>query len=398
MYFLKISEMRFCIFFSFVISAFPVFGDESNQVIATIAVGASPNGMAITPDSCIGYVANNNDPATANGSSVSVVDLLRNKVITTIYDPGFDGPYAITMNGDGTKVYVANSNIDTVSIIDVATNKVSGQITGFNGPSGFAISPDGTLAYVNNYGSVANTVGTGCTVNVVDLVSNTIIGSPIGVGLAPAVVVLSQDGAYLYVVCYNDGNEGDGFISILSTQDNTVEIEAIAGFFGPYAAAMHPNGQYLYVTNFGSNDFSPVGTTVSVVDLQAKAIVNTISLGIQPAGIGINSAEGVAYVSNYDSLYNGAAFSDLIYANGGINMIDLKTNQVSNTIIGGLGLGPSAIIISPNKQRAYVTNYASNTISVIQLPSPLYNLNRLTPFYETQKQDFLIQLEKAGLK
>lgn len=373
------------------------WADDTNTVIATIGVGDTPAGIAVTPDSLFAYVANNNNAGLPNGDSVSVLNLTHNTLQQTIHDSSLNEPYTITINAAGTKAYVTNSGSSTVTIIDIASNAAIGTISGFDGPSGFVITPDGNHAYVNNYGSAGGVgSGNGTTVSVVDLNTNAIVGSPLTVGRAPAALAITPDGAYVYVVSYIDGNLGTGTISVIKTSDNSVQLNAILGFSGPFAIAITPNGKYAYVTNFGSNNFSPVGTTVSVVSISSNTIVNTITLGIQPAGIAITPDGSYAYISNYSTVYNGMSFTDLTSSQGTVDILSLPTNTVISPIIGGLGFAPDAIAISPNGQFAYVTNYSSNTVSVIALPSTLYNINRLTQLYNLQLDDTITKLNQAG--
>jgi len=370
---------------------------QSNTVITTIAVGDTPTGIAVTPNSLFAYVANNNNDGLPNGDSVSVLNLTTNTLQETIHDSSFAEPYTVTINAAGTKAYVTNSNGTTVTIIDLATNTVIGTIGGFNGPSGFAITPDGNHAYVNNYGAGGQS-GTISTVNVVDLNTNTIVGPTLTVGLAPAALAITPDGAYVYVICYQNGELGTGTISIIRTSDNSVQNNAITGFSGPFKIVMTPNGEFAYVTNFGSNNFSPVGTSVSVVSLSSNTIVDNIVLGIQPSGIDITPDGSAVYVSNYSTIYNGPGFTLLTSAQGTINIIGTQDNSVNSTIIRDVGFSPSDVTISPNGQFAYVSNYRSNTVSVIRLPSTLYNINRLTPYYNLQQTETIMKLTQAGLE
>lgn len=373
------------------------YADKPNRVDATITVGNSPSGIAVTPNTLFAYVANNNNAAISGGDTVSVLNLTNNTVELTISDSSFSGPYSVTINAAGTKAYVTNSNSTTVTIIDITTNTVTGTITGFDGPSGFVITPDGNHAYVNNYGSSGGVgSGNGTTVRVVDLNTNAIVGPPLTVGLAPAALAITPDGAFVYVISYVDGNPGTGTISIISTSDNSVQLNAITGFSGPFAIAITPNGKYAYVTNFGSNNFSPVGNTVSVVDIRSNTVVASITVGIQPAGIAITPEGQFAYVSNYSTLYNGPNFTDLTANQGIVNIIDIHTNKVISPKI-KVGLSPDAIAISSNGQFAYVTNYTSNTVSVIPLLG-LYDLNRLRPIYNQQLDETKTKLEQAGLR
>lgn len=335
-----------------------------NTVVATITTGITPAGLAITPNNSFAYVANNNNYGITNEDSVTVINLATNTVETTIHDPSFTQPYTVTINAAGTKAYVTNSVTTTITIIDIATNTVSGVITGLNGPSGMVITPDQTTAYVNNYGVNS---GTGNTVDVVDLNTNMVTASII-VGLAPASLAITPDGDFVYVINYVDGNIGTGTISIIDTNTNTVVGSPITGFSGPFGIAITPDGNYAYVTNFGSNNFMPYGTTVSVVDLNTNLIVDTVELGIQPSGIAITPDGRFAYASNYNSLYTDVSFTDLVAGQGTVNIIDIASNTVIPPII-AVDQAPDAIAITSDGSFAYVSNFTSNTVNAIALPT-----------------------------
>ncbi|HSW74094.1 MAG TPA: beta-propeller fold lactonase family protein [Candidatus Limnocylindria bacterium] len=346
----------------------PVFITAGNfgKVITNVMVGDTPAGSAVTPNGRYVYVANNNNDGIPNGDSVSVIEVATNTVITTIHDASFNEPYTITINAAGTKAYVTNSNSTTVTIIDIATNTVSGVITGFDGPSGFAITPDGNTAYVNNYGGPGGVgSGNGTTIRVVDLNTNTIVGPAITVDLAPASLAVTPNGEFVYVINYVDGNPGTGTANIIRTSDNTV-VGRITGFSGPFKIAITPNGRYAYVTNFGSNNFSPVGTTVSVIDLNSNTIIATITLGTQPSGIAITPNGRFVYVSNYNTLYLGPNFTNLTPGQGTVNVIDVCTNKVLCPVI-VVGASPADLTITPDGRRLYVSNYSANTVSVVDI-------------------------------
>lgn len=346
-------------------------GASSCRVIATIPVGDTPAAAAITPDDKYVYVANNNNDGISGGDTVSVISVETNKVIKTISDASFNQPYTVTINKAGTIAYITNSNSTTISIIDIATNTVTGTITGFDGPSGMVITPDGKTAYVNNYGSPSG-VGSGnaTTVRVVDLTTNAITGSAITVDLAPASLAITPDGAFVYVINYVDGNPGTGTISVIRTSDNTV-IKTIKGFSGPFAIAITPDGSFAYVTNFGSNNFSPVGTTVSAVNLSSNSISATIKLGTQPSGIAITPNGRFAYATNYNTLYLGANFTDLTPGIGTVNVIDICTNTVlCPEII--VGSSPAAVAITSDGKLAYIPNYSSNNVSVVCIEDKMW--------------------------
>ncbi|MGE0206904.1 MAG: YncE family protein [Candidatus Babeliales bacterium] len=339
---------------------------NSDRVVATVPVGITPAGLALTPDDAFAYVANNNNYTYTGMDTVSVIDLSNNTVIKTIHDASFNEPYTVTINKDGTKAYITNSNSTTITIIDIKTNSVSGIIYGFDGPSGLVITPDQKRGYVNNYGGPEG-VGSGnaVTLNIVDLVSLAITGT-IHVDLAPAALAISSDGARVYSANYVDGNPGTGTVNVIDTASNTLTA-TIFGFSGPFDIVLTPDDKYAYVTNFGSNNFIPVGTTVSVADLKKNVIIQTIDVGLQPAGIALTPNGRFAVVTNYNTLYaDYENFTDLTPGEGTINIIDTKTNTVTPVTV-VVGQSPANIAIASNAKYAYISNYTANTVSVVNI-------------------------------
>lgn len=342
-----------------------------NTVVGTINTGVNPSGMAITPNSRRAYIANVNNYGLTDEYAVSVLNLKTNTVETVIKDPSFDEPYTVTLNAKATKAYVTNSNSSTISIIDTATNQVSGTILGFDGPSGMVIDHKRNIGYVNNYGGPDGVGGgNGKTISVVNLLTNLIVGT-IQVDQGPVSLALSPNAKLLYVINYVDGRPGTGTMNIIRTDINQV-VGTVGGLFGPFSIALTPNGKFAYITNFGSNDFDPIGSTVSVVDLKRRFITATIDLSLQPSGIAITPDGRFAYASNYNTLYRKPGFKELTSGQGTVAIIDIATNEVIPPTI-AVGSSPARIHISPNGKFAYTSNYVGNTINVIALPHKCKN-------------------------
>lgn len=354
-----------CLLTSFFLWLLPTnaFSHESLHVVAIMNTGVNPAGIAITPDGKTAYVANQNNYGITGQNTVTVLDLENNSVKDTIAHEDFQGLATITIHPSEKRAYASNSDGSTISIINTKNNHVIGKIIGFDGPDGMVITRDGKRGYVNNYGAeggVGN--GKGNTVSVVDLEKNVIIGDPIQVGLAPAAIAISHDGAFVYVMNYVDGNPGTGSMSIIKTNNNKV-IATIHGFFGPFSLAITPDDKFAYVTNFGSNNFQPFGTTVSVVNLKKEKVVRTIDLGIQPSGVAITSDGKFACVTNYNALYDGTVLAPGV---GTMNIIDISKNEIiANTI--HIGSTPGGIAIAPDNKHAYITSYVDNTTYVVDL-------------------------------
>jgi YVTN family beta-propeller protein len=137
-------------------------------VVATIPV-FDPVEVAITPDGTRAYVTN------YNVNSVSVIDTATNTVDTTISLGTNRNPFGVAITPDGSRAYVTINSPNLVAVIDLATNTVVTTIPVGVGPVGVAVTPDGTRAYVTNDDSNS--------VSVIDTAANTVIANiPVGVG------------------------------------------------------------------------------------------------------------------------------------------------------------------------------------------------------------------------
>lgn len=331
-----------------------------DRSIATIHVGLNPFGIAITPHGKFAYVTNSNSNDIAGYNTVSVIDLETNQVIKTIRDSSFNGLTAVAINKQGSKVYVANQAVTTITVIDAMTNTVDTVIDGFHGPSGIALTSDGTRAYVSNALSG--------TVSVVDLKANAIVGSPVAVGLSPNALSITPDGALVYVVNYVSPNPGDGTISIIDVATNVVVSTIKARFVGPSNILIDSVGAYAYIANAGGNLPSNAGRTVSVLDLKTNKVVHEFTLGIQPSGLALSPSGRFLYVTNSNTLFEALGLASGI---GVVAIVDLVTSKVlpQNLLS---GFAPTSIELSADGAFAYVTNLYSDTVSVLNVHDQMW--------------------------
>lgn len=121
--------------------------------------GASPNSLVCTDD----YVFVSN----GNNDCISVIDAKKQEVIKNIFlspDKRLKNkrgiiPFGLALSPDQKRLYVAESGINAVGVIDVKTLKVVGHLPVGWFPSKLAVSPDGTKLVVANakgYGSGPN--------------------------------------------------------------------------------------------------------------------------------------------------------------------------------------------------------------------------------------------------
>jgi YVTN family beta-propeller protein len=296
-------------------------------MVAVLVAGALSGAHAMAAP--FGYVTNSND------NTVSVIDAATNTVVATI--PVGNQPDQVAVTPDGAHAYVTNFFDSTVSVIATASNTVVATIPVGFAPEGAAISPDGAHAYVSNVGDN--------TVSVIATASNTVVAT-IPVGIFPSGVAFTPDGAHAYVT-----NAGDNTVSVIATASNTV-VATIAVGTAPSEVAITPDGAHAYVTNAGDN-------TVSVIATASNTVVATITVGNLPLGVAITPDGAHAYVTN-------------VFDNT-VSVIATATNTVVGSPIPvgslafffeGVGIG-----ITPDGTGVYVADDGSNTVSVIATAS-----------------------------
>jgi YVTN family beta-propeller protein len=168
-----------------------------------IPVGVGPSAVATTPAGDFVYVANREN------DSVSLIHTATHRVVATI--PVGDGPSGIAMSPDGAFVYVSNTNEGTVSVVDTRANSevdVDGnsrngmtRIKVGSAPHAVDIHPNGHVAIV------ANTNDN--TVSIIDT-STHMVASTISVGEDPLGVAMAPDGTFLDISdLFDEGAEGD---------------------------------------------------------------------------------------------------------------------------------------------------------------------------------------------
>ena len=122
----------------------------SGEATATIAVGLHPTALAWDESRQRLYVAN------GNSESVSVIDTRRNQIVHTIPVQPFSesvrgiAPTALQVSSDGKTLFVACGGINAVAVINTADGVVKGLIpTGWY-PNGLAIDPAGEYLAISS--------------------------------------------------------------------------------------------------------------------------------------------------------------------------------------------------------------------------------------------------------
>jgi YVTN family beta-propeller protein len=149
------------------------------------------------------------------------------KNTATVYSDQLDPKSAIAdvpiRVGGSPYAYITNEYENTVSVIDTATNIVTGIVKVGSNPVGVAVSPDGKKAYAVNEGSNS--------VSVIDMATNNIIAT-VSVGTNPNGVAVAPDGTKVYVANHRSDN-----VSVIDTVTNNVTATVDIGN-GPVGVAL----------------------------------------------------------------------------------------------------------------------------------------------------------------
>jgi YVTN family beta-propeller protein len=288
----------------------------------------------------------------------------------TIPVSGGPQPSGLTLNADGSRLYVALNLTHEVGVIDTATLAIIKRVKAGTYPYTAVMSADGKKVYVSNWGGripgptdftdgqnpVLVDRRTGIpisgTVSVLDTATNTIV-KQIEVGLHPTGMALGPGGDRLYVT-----NANSDTVSVIATATDTVAKTLFVGEQGPdrtpllgaspNAVAVSPDGHTLFVANGARN-------AVAVVDADATAdaVRGLIPTGWYPAAVAldlsgsqlfIGSGYGFGSIAPTTPPGEGRSFTDRV---GVVSILDVPdrgdlarfTEQVSHN---NRGLPPDA--------------------------------------------------------
>src|SRR3989442_3329779 len=286
------------------------------------SVNSQPQGVAVNVKMNRIYVAD------SQSSSLSVIDGFTNKIIASI--PLGAVPHQVIVNQSTNQTYVAGTG---VRVVDDATNTLS-YVIGAPAPFVLAYNP------VTNRIYTANTTA----VTAIDASTRSIIGSVAvgfvltGIGVNPAtnlVYVGSQNTNNVYVI--------NGSTMAVAA---TIPVTFSPGTFG---VDVNPKTNRIYVTNLNG--------PVSVIDGSTNTLVANIPLLGTLTTLVVNSALNEIYVADQYSSLGGPPPSDRVA------VLSATTNmQITSVVVGAV---PSGIGVNTVTGRFYVDNENWDTMSVI---------------------------------
>jgi YVTN family beta-propeller protein len=289
------------------------------------------------------------------------------------------------------RIIQTNSAGDNVHIIDPATNKVVGEITGIEVGHGAAAAPDGSRIYVSNEADSTLDVVDARTLRVTSKI--TLSGHPNNISIA-------KDGRRVYVAI----REEPGLVDVIDTA-TLQKAKSI-----PIKGAVHntyvtPDGRYVVAGSIA-------GKTATAIDAKTEEIawVMDFDLGVRPMAFEANPDGSTKRMFVQLSDLNGFAVVDwathkevkridlpklgpgkkpvleggnashgmAVTADGKKLVVDSRLNSAvyvyslpDLTLLGGVDVGrsPDWVTLTPDSKSAYVANAGSNDVSVVDLAS-----------------------------
>jgi YVTN family beta-propeller protein len=123
------------------VTAIEKSSDPSGWKETNIPVGKGPEGIDISPDDKEVWAANSDD------GTVSVIDVATSKVTQT-FNVHAKHSNRLKFTNDGKLALISDPGTNELIVVDVATRKVVKQLNVGHGPGGTLIAPNGDVAYV----------------------------------------------------------------------------------------------------------------------------------------------------------------------------------------------------------------------------------------------------------
>jgi YVTN family beta-propeller protein len=340
---------------------------EANQKLAEIPTGKHPQGVVISPDALFAYVTNQFD------NTLSVIDLTS---LTKVADiPVGAGPYGVALTPEGARAYVANSAANTVSVVDTVSRTVVATIP-IPG-----VQPRG-VAITNNNG------GTGPQfVYITQFLSQpTASGGPgLDQGSEGKVFVLSTADDTQIQGVITLAAHATGFAANRTAFGGT-EADATFAYPNQMQAIVLKNGRG-YLPNVAASPEGPVKFNVdtqaflSVFDVAAKAELPGGTINLHEAAklqtftpkLFFANPWAIAFKHGTNEGYVVSAGSDVLVK---ITLDDSGIPSVVTVPAAGdttqvlsieVGFNPRGIVVNNADTRAYVMNYISKDVTVVDL-------------------------------
>ena len=263
------------------------FYRTTGEHVADVAVGAHPHEMVLGSGGRIAYITDNGtmkiEEAGAGGNTVSIVDLAARRRTGQIRLGKYRRPHGIDLDEKTGHLAVSTELPDQLLIIDTRTRRILKRF-----------DPKGKTAHMVKFGHGARWAyvsnSSSASVAAIDLATGQVKLIP--TGERPEGSVLSPDGGYLYVT----NREGHS-ITIIDTSKNEAAGEIKTGR-GPVRIAVTPDGRELVYALMHDRK-------VEFADPESRKVLGQVALGGDPVSLHLSPDGKLAFASaqNDDTVY-----------------------------------------------------------------------------------------------
>ncbi len=274
----------------------------------------------------------------------------------------YQGPVAVTATPDGKTLLVANRDAKQIAVVDAAANKVARTIDLPAPPTGLVLSPDGATLYVTCLAAKS-------TVAIVDVKAGKVTGS-IPAGHTATGPAISSDGKQLFIC-----NRFDNDVSVIDVAAKK-EIARVAAIREPFAAAVTPDGSTVFVANhlpLDPSDGYDVAAMVTAIDTAKREAVHIRlpngSSGMR--GVCISPDGSYLFCTHILARYQMPTTQlERGWMNtNALSIIDTKTKKLVNTVLlDDVDLGaanPWGVAVSADGSKIVTSHAGTHELSVI---------------------------------
>jgi YVTN family beta-propeller protein len=273
-----------------------------DRVVGVIEVGRRPRGIAIGPDISRAFVVN------SGANTLTIVDVNTNRPLHTTNLELGGSPSDVVVTADGRTLYVSNTALNSVSAIDTSSFQVARTISVGLRPVGLALVPGRPVLLVANTGAG--------TISVIDTTRNTEI-TTIPVDPQPATLAVDAPGAFAYVP-----HLGSPRLAVISL--STLRVLRTVSVGSATAALPDPDSTRVFVAKAGL-------PRVGLVDVNLSAEIDAVAVGAQPRALALDLDRNKLYVVDQGS--------------DSVTVVDKPTRRVRTTL--QVGKRPYGIAIVP---------------------------------------------------
>jgi YVTN family beta-propeller protein len=189
------------------------------------------------------------------------------------------------------RILQTNSAGDEVDVIDPVTNTIVGRIEGVEANHGVAVAPDGSRIYISNEGESSLDVADGKTLKVIKRIP--LSGHPNNIAVSP-------DGRRVYVAII----QAPGGVDVIDTA-SLQDVKTLATKGSIHNTYVTPDGKYVVAGSIA-------GKTVNVIDTQTDQTAWTLQmdLGVRPMAFSQNPDGSTKWIFIQLSELNGFAVVD----------------------------------------------------------------------------------------